>query len=163
MRCIVQLGDYSSVPFSRSVVSNLSNSMQLWAMPCRATQDGPVIVENSDKMWSTGEGNGNLLVFPLENSMDGGAWQAAVHEVTKSQTLPSYWTELNWIFHYIFFSCCSWGSQGNNTEEVCHSLLQWTTFCQNSSPWPVRLGWPYTAWLLVSLSRQGCGPCDQVV
>ena len=23
---------------------------------------------------------------------------------------------------------------------VCHSLLQWTTFCQNSPPWPVQLG-----------------------
>ena len=30
---------------------------------------------------------------------------------------------------------------------VCHSLLQWTTFCQNSPPWPIHLGWPYTAWL----------------
>ena len=26
-----------------------------WAMPHRATQDGRVMVENSDKMWSTGE------------------------------------------------------------------------------------------------------------
>ena len=26
-------------------------------------------------------------------------------------------------------------------------LLQWTSFCQNSLPWPVHLGWPYTAWL----------------
>ena len=31
----------------------LSNSMKLWAMLCRATQDGWVIVESSDKMWST--------------------------------------------------------------------------------------------------------------
>ena len=30
-------------------------------MPCRATQDGWVIVESSDKMWSTGEGNGKQL------------------------------------------------------------------------------------------------------
>ena len=30
---------------------------------------------------------------------------------------------------------------------VCHSLLQWTTFCQTSPPWPVRLGWSHTAWL----------------
>ena len=30
---------------------------------------------------------------------------------------------------------------------VCHSLLQWTTFCQNPPPRPVHLGWPYTAWL----------------
>ena len=35
---------------------------------------------------------------------------------------------------------------------VCHSLLQWTTFCQNSPPWPVCLGWPYMAWLIISLS-----------
>ena len=37
-------------------------------------------------------------------------------------------------------SYCSWASQGKNTEVVCHSLLQWTTFCQNSPPWPVHLG-----------------------
>ena len=34
------------------------NSVKLWAMPCRATQDGQVIAESSGKMWSTGEGNG---------------------------------------------------------------------------------------------------------
>ena len=33
--------------------------------------------------------------------------------------------------HLSYFSC---GSQGKNTEVVCHSLLQWTTFCQNSPP-----------------------------
>ena len=30
---------------------------------------------------------------------------------------------------------------------VCHSLLQWTTFCQTSPPWPIRFWWPHTAWL----------------
>ena len=25
----------------------------------------------------------------------------------------------------------------------------------------IRLGWPYMAWLIVSLIRQGCGSCDQ--
>ena len=54
---------------------------------------------------------------------------------------------------YIFaFSYCSWGSQGKNTEVVCPSLLQWTTFCHTSPPWPIHLGWPHTAWLIVSLS-----------
>ena len=24
---------------------------------------------------------------------------------------------------------------------VCHSLLQWITFCQTSPPWPTHLGW----------------------
>ena len=41
----------------------LSNSMKLWAMSCRDTQDGWVMVESSDKMWSTGEGNGKLLQY----------------------------------------------------------------------------------------------------
>ena len=32
-------------------------------MPCRATQDGWVMVDSSDKMWSTGEGNGKPLQY----------------------------------------------------------------------------------------------------
>ena len=49
---------------------SLSNSMKLWAMLCRATQDRRVMVESSDKMWSTGEGNGKPLQYScLENSM----------------------------------------------------------------------------------------------
>ena len=40
-------------------------------MPCRATQDGQVVVESSDKMWSTGEGNGKPLQYScLENPMN---------------------------------------------------------------------------------------------
>ena len=41
-------------------------------MLCRATQDGRVIVESSDKSWSTGEGNGKPLQHScLENPMNG--------------------------------------------------------------------------------------------
>ena len=86
-----------------------------------------------------------------------------------AQPLHSFWsyfsTHLQWhIGHlptwgvhlsvsYLFaFSNCSWGSQGKDTKVVCHSLLQGTTFCQNSPPWHVCLGWPYTTWLIVSLS-----------
>ena len=37
-------------------------------MPCGATKDGQVMVEGSDRMWSTGEGNGKLLQYScLEN------------------------------------------------------------------------------------------------
>ena len=40
-------------------------------MPCRATQDGWVMVESSDKMWSTGKGNGKPLQYCcLENPMN---------------------------------------------------------------------------------------------
>ena len=40
-----------------------------------------------------------------------------------------------------------------NTEVVFHSLLQWTTFWQNSPPCPFHLGCPYTAWLTVDSER----------
>ena len=37
----------------------------------RATQDGQVVVESSDKVWSTGEGHGKLLQYScLENPMN---------------------------------------------------------------------------------------------
>ena len=40
-------------------------------MPCRATQDGRVMVERSDKTWSIGEGNGKPLQYScLENLMN---------------------------------------------------------------------------------------------
>ena len=40
-------------------------------MPCRATQDGLVMVKSSDKTWSTREGNGKPLQYSgLENLMN---------------------------------------------------------------------------------------------
>ena len=40
-------------------------------MLCRATQDRQVMVERSDRMWSTGEGNGKTLQYSyLENPMN---------------------------------------------------------------------------------------------
>ena len=44
---------------------------------------------------SSGEGNGNPLQYScLENPMDGGAWWAAVHGVTKSRTQLRDFTSL---------------------------------------------------------------------
>ena len=56
------------------------------------------------------------------------------------------WVPLSVSYHFAF-SYCSWGSQGKNTEVVCHSLLQWTTFCQYVSvtlrnTWSNRQIWP---------------------
>ena len=49
----------------------LSDSMKLGATPCRATQDGWVMVESCDKTWSIGEGNGKPLQYScLENPMN---------------------------------------------------------------------------------------------
>ena len=40
-------------------------------MPCGAMQDGWVMVERSDRMWSPGEGNGKPLQYScLENPMN---------------------------------------------------------------------------------------------
>ena len=40
-------------------------------MLCGATQDGRVMAERSDRMWSTGEGNGKPLQYScLENPMN---------------------------------------------------------------------------------------------
>ena len=48
----------------------LSNSMKL-SHARRATQDGQVTVERSDRMWSTEEGNGKPLQYScLENPMN---------------------------------------------------------------------------------------------
>ena len=53
----------------------LSNSMKL-SHACGATQDGRFMVERSDRMWSTGEGNGKPLQYScLENPMNSMKWQ----------------------------------------------------------------------------------------
>ena len=40
-------------------------------MLCRATQNGRVMVDNSDEMWSTGEGKGKALQYScLEDPMN---------------------------------------------------------------------------------------------
>ena len=64
-----------------------------------------------------------------------------------SSTLDTFWLEGFIFWSFLFaFSCCSW--QGL----VCHSLLQWTTFCLNSPLWPFHLGWACTVWLIASLN-----------
>jgi len=39
-------------------------------MPCRATQDGRVMLEKSDRMWSTGEGNDKPLQIPYDYTVE---------------------------------------------------------------------------------------------
>ena len=51
------------------------------------------------------------------------------------------------ILEWIAFSFSRESSPGKNIGVVCHSPLQGTTFYQNSSLWPIHLGWPHTAWL----------------
>ena len=73
--------------------------------------------------------------------------------------LLAYWVHIGhqagacFLVSYLFeFSYCLWCFCGKNTGVACHSLLKWATFCQNSSLWPVCLGWPCMSWLIASLS-----------
>ena len=53
-------------------------------------------------MYISGEENGNPLQYScLENSMDGGAWWATAHGVTKSRTRLSDFTTYIYIFKYL--------------------------------------------------------------
>ena len=66
------LKPYSQKTIQPNHVRNiaLSNSMKLSHAP-GATQDGQVMVERSDRMWSTGEENGKPLQYScLENPMN---------------------------------------------------------------------------------------------
>ena len=91
-----------------------------------------------------GEGNGTPLQYScLENPVDRGAWQAAVYEVTKSQTRLSYFT---FTFHFHALEkemathssilawripgtgepvgCCLWGRTESDTTEATYSTVQ---------------------------------------
>ena len=74
--CGVSLYGYSSkgqqllLTLDEGYLLALSNSMKL-SHAHGATQDGRVMVKRSDKMWSTGEGNGKPLHYScLENPMN---------------------------------------------------------------------------------------------
>ena len=61
---ILPLGDSQVITW----ITALCNSMKLQAMPYKATQDRQVMVESSDKMWSSVEGNSKPLHYScLEN------------------------------------------------------------------------------------------------
>ena len=55
------------------------------------------------------QGNGNLLQYCLENSVDTGAWRATVHGVTESDM-----TE--WLTHTHIVYTVTWNTQLMNTE-----------------------------------------------
>ena len=59
---------------------------------------GRFVFDQTFVAFTTGEGNGTPLQYScLENPMDGGTWQAAVHGVARSQTQLSDFT---FTFHF---------------------------------------------------------------
>ena len=78
-------------------------------MPCRATQDRWVIVESSDKMWSTGEGNGKPLQYScLENPMS---------NVIKPN-IRTLKDELPWLVGAQYVAGDQWRSNSRKNEEM---------------------------------------------
>ena len=80
----------------------------------------------------TGEGNGNPLQCScLENPRDGGAWWAAVYEVTQSRTRLKRLSSSSNFVHTcsIVFTLCnpmSCSLLGSFVHEICHArILEW--------------------------------------
>ena len=72
----------------------------MWGISSQLLQHhvAPAILKLAYGTPALGEGNGTPLQYScLENPMDGGAWQAAVHGVDKSQTQLSDYT---FTFHF---------------------------------------------------------------
>ena len=70
-----------------------SNSMRL-SHACGATQDGRVMVERFDRMWSTGEGNGKPLQYScLENPMNS---MGTIVTKNKKDTFCKGYRVFNW-------------------------------------------------------------------
>ena len=71
---------------------------------CRAIQDGQVIMENSDKTWSTGEGDGKPLQYScLENHMNSMKRQ---NDRVLKEELPR---SVGFIIKYIQLFVTLWG------------------------------------------------------
>ena len=125
-----------------------------------------------------GEGNGTLLQYScLENPMNRGAWQAAVHEVTKSDTTKRL------HFHFSLFTFMHWRrkwqatpvflpgeSQGRGSLVGCHLwgrrvrhdwsdlaaavliyLITGVFIFDCSYPIPLPYPWPHVTTNLISL------------
>ena len=104
-------------------------------------------------MLFVGEGNGTLLQYScLENPMDGGAWNVAVHGVAEGRTRLSDFTFMHWRRKWqptpVFLpresqgrgslvGCCLWGRTESDTIERLSSSsssnMKITLVCQVSS------------------------------
>ena len=121
--------------------------MKLWAMPRRATQDGRVMVESSDKMWSTGEGNGKPSVFlPWEPHEQYEKANTQNREEKVLAQIP-FWLYacclLRCFNHVQLFAThglqptrllCSGDSLSKNTRVICHALFQGIVPTQRPNP-----------------------------
>ena len=86
-------------------------------MPCGATQDGQVMVERSDRMWSTGEGNGKPSQYSyLENPMN--SMKGQKDRTLKDELLRSVGTQ--------YATGYQWRNNSRKNEEMKPKLKQYS-------------------------------------
>ena len=84
--------------------------MQYCSLQHRTSPPSPVTSATGHCFCSASASSFFLELFPHSSSVTTGH-------------LPTWGVHLS-VSYLFAFSCCSWGSQGKNTEVVCHSLLR---------------------------------------
>ena len=142
--------------FSHSVVSNSlqPHALQHSSLPCPSSTPRACSDSCPLSRWCHPTILTSVVPFSscCQSFPASGSFPMSWHFISSIYTVTHVFLCFVLLYAIFPFSYCSWSSQGRNTEVVCHSLLQWIRFCQNSPPSPIHLGWPYTAWLIVSLS-----------
>ena len=84
----------------------LSNSMKT-SHDRGTTQDGRVVVERSDRMWSTGEGNGTPLQYScLENPMNSmKRWRVSSYFLTLCPLSLNLFCKASVLYHFSRCEC----------------------------------------------------------
>ena len=82
-------------------------------------------IKGRHKKWS-----GSLA---KEETLPWTCWCNKLHSTICAVLLSEFVSRDVWLQQYLFaFLYSSWSSHGKYTGVVCHSLLQWIIFCQNS-------------------------------
>ena len=90
-------------------------------MPCGATQDGRVMVERSDRIWSTGEGNGKPLHYScLENPISMKRQNDRILKEELPRSVPNMLLEIR---GEITSERMKRESQSKNNTQVCRQLV----------------------------------------
>ena len=114
---------------------------------CWATQDGQVMVERSDRMWSTGEGNGKPLQYScLENPINSMKIYVYTYMYIHMKVQVSQ-SCLTLRPHGLY---SLWNSPGQNPGVGSHSL-----FLRNFPTQGLNPGLLHCRWTLYQLSHQG--------
>ena len=109
-------------------------------MPCGATQDGQVVVKRSDRMWSTGEGNGKPLQYScLENPVNS---SPKLDNINLFLFLLLFWSEVAQSYPTLWDPVdCS--LPGSSTHGILQTrILEWVSIAfSRGSSWPRDWTW----------------------